>query len=460
MALFTNAKLALFGLAASAGSLFAQAVAPALMPNTPIAPVEPLTGLCFRAAMRSRRRLRRRRTAARATRRGLHDRRLVRLPRTPPRTNGITFDAYSTQFYQGVTSGGVTNDFQYGGRFDLLMNIDGEKAGLWKGLFITLHDETLYGKNVNGSTGALSPVSLGQSVPQFNGSVNALTGIQFNQFLSEQFGVFAGKINTLDGFNQPFAGYRGVTGNMNMAMDFPIVAAPHHSLQHLGGRLRRAQGSATGTHLHGARHQQHADNHRLPNIFRQRLLVVGVGNLPTNFSRKAGPPGDRRQLQQSAGTPISTTCLTWTSGRSAPILPRPRGKPVRGTCGTRSTRPSALVCGDPKRAWGPLRPTPASATATRIRLRWSATVGLGGSVPWSSRPLDSWGVAYLLPSASVTASRMRCRGSSRSATKTASKPTTNRWPEAVVQDHRGLASGQPDAPADRHRSRLRRAGED
>src|ERR1700693_324543 len=50
---------------------------------------------------------------------------------------GITFNVDTYQFYQGVASGGITDNFRYAGRNDYFINIDGEKAGLWKGFFIT-----------------------------------------------------------------------------------------------------------------------------------------------------------------------------------------------------------------------------------------------------------------------------------------------------------------------------------
>ena len=44
--------------------------------------------------------------------------------------HGITLDVSNTQFYQGVTSGGLEQEFRYGGRNDYFVNADGEKLGL------------------------------------------------------------------------------------------------------------------------------------------------------------------------------------------------------------------------------------------------------------------------------------------------------------------------------------------
>ena len=68
--------------------------------------------------------------------------------------HGIALDVSNTQFYQGVTSGGLEQEFRYGGRNDYFVNADGEKLGLWKGSFLTLHGETRYGQSANSLTGA------------------------------------------------------------------------------------------------------------------------------------------------------------------------------------------------------------------------------------------------------------------------------------------------------------------
>ena len=70
--------------------------------------------------------------------------------------SGITLDVNLTQFFQGVASGGNDRAFKYGGKIDYFLNIDGKKAGLWKGFFVTMHAETRYGEDVNGIDGMFS----------------------------------------------------------------------------------------------------------------------------------------------------------------------------------------------------------------------------------------------------------------------------------------------------------------
>ena len=134
------------------------------------------------------------------------------------RDNGFTFDISASGYEQGVASGGLEDTFRFGGRNDYLLNVDGEKAGLWKGLYINLHAETVYGHSVNLQTGAVVPVNIGRAHPAFFGTETALTAVKFTQALSENFVIYAGKINTIDNIQQPFMPGRGLdAGFMNAA---------------------------------------------------------------------------------------------------------------------------------------------------------------------------------------------------------------------------------------------------
>lgn len=140
-------------------------------------------------------------------------------------SHGIRVDVSNTHYYQGVASGGLEQDFEYGVRNDYFVNVDGEKAGLWRGFFVTLHGETRLGHSVNTMTGALSPANLMLALPKFDEDVTALTGVKFTQALSENFVLYAGKINTLDDVKQPLTGASNTSGFMNASLILnPIIA--------------------------------------------------------------------------------------------------------------------------------------------------------------------------------------------------------------------------------------------
>lgn len=143
---------------------------------------------------------------------------------------GVKLDVYATQFYQGVARGGREQAFEYGGRLDYLLNVDGQMLGLWQGLFLDLHAETRYGQDINGDSGLIAPPNLAMNFPAAGRNVTSITGLKLTQALSERFVLFAGKLNTLDAFPLRFnpAGSTGLPflgGFQSSALVFNPIAA-------------------------------------------------------------------------------------------------------------------------------------------------------------------------------------------------------------------------------------------
>ena len=88
-------------------------------------------------------------------------------PRQELKERGIVVDAWLTQFYQGVVAGDGDREWQYGGKGDLIATFDGGKLGLWKGLYVNVHQEWLYGEDANNQgDGSLFPVNTAHGISQ------------------------------------------------------------------------------------------------------------------------------------------------------------------------------------------------------------------------------------------------------------------------------------------------------
>jgi porin len=138
---------------------------------------------------------------------------------------GITIDASLTQFFQGVASGGQDRALKYGGKIDYFLDIDGNKAGLWKGFFVTMHAETRYGEDVNGIDGMFSFGNFNMAFPKAGKNVTSITRLILSQLVSENFMVFLGKINSLDDFTLNFTGRNGIERFVNSAVVANIINA-------------------------------------------------------------------------------------------------------------------------------------------------------------------------------------------------------------------------------------------
>ena len=131
---------------------------------------------------------------------------------------GVDFRTNVTQFYQGIPTGGLQQDFDYGLKLDYFGTIKTEKLFGWNGGFINLHGESRFGESINRRTGAVLPSNFALEFPQATGDATALTNVQFEQFFGENFAVTFGKLNTADGVNiHPFLGGNGVDRFQNEA---------------------------------------------------------------------------------------------------------------------------------------------------------------------------------------------------------------------------------------------------
>ena len=148
---------------------------------------------------------------------------------------GIIYAPGLTQFYQGVTTGGREEDFDYGGKVDQFLILDSTKLGLWQGTTMTMHAETRFGQDVNFDAVGFAPVNVAMLYPKFNEDTTAITGLSFAQALDEDVQATFGKFNALDLFYSlyPQTG-RGINGFMNASMVIPISVARVVPLSFMG----------------------------------------------------------------------------------------------------------------------------------------------------------------------------------------------------------------------------------
>ena len=202
--------------------------------------------------------------------------------------SGITFQSSLTQFYMGVVSGGVDQSWQYGGHGDYVANIDAGKLVGWTGMFIKLRAEHRFGESTAGTTGALYPSNLAADLPVAESDQLYLTNVLFTQMLSETFGVFFGKLDTLDGDQNAFASGRGVTQFSNVAfvatpiglrtIPYSTLGAGFVILQDLEPVFTFSALNATST----------VGTTGLDELFSDGVVLVPELRLPTNFFGRPG----------------------------------------------------------------------------------------------------------------------------------------------------------------------------
>ena len=88
------------------------------------------------------------------------------------RARGINTDLSVTQFYQGLVAGDGDGDesWEYGGKGEAVITLDGAKLGLWQGFFVNFHQKWVWGGDVNSQgDGTVLPVNTAMAFPRLGG---------------------------------------------------------------------------------------------------------------------------------------------------------------------------------------------------------------------------------------------------------------------------------------------------
>ncbi|MBD8894358.1 hypothetical protein [Roseibium litorale] len=109
------------------------------------------------------------------------------------RNHGIDIKALSwTQFGQGLIQGDGDHSVEWGGKGDLILNLDGEKLGLWPGLFVNIHQEVLAGDDALAQgDGSYIPVNTAMAFQRLGGEqadTSVLVTQRFTDRISATFG--------------------------------------------------------------------------------------------------------------------------------------------------------------------------------------------------------------------------------------------------------------------------------
>ena len=190
--------------------------------------------------------------------------------RTDLSEDGIDLDFRLSQYYQGVTSGGVNRNSEYGGTLDYRVNLDAEKLFGAKGLSFNMHARTRFGQDIISDGGSLVLPNAGMMMPSpgdYHGT--DITGLTLSQTFSLFGGpalIQLGKLDAIDmvtGFF-PNIGY-GQEGFMNV--NAMVSAMPWF-------------GAVQGLSLYGGMFVTINEEYQMAE---NGLLVTGTTNIATHW---------------------------------------------------------------------------------------------------------------------------------------------------------------------------------
>ena len=111
----------------------------------------------------------------------------------------------------------------WGGKLDMLAHLETSRLGLWEGGTLDLFVESRQGDSIDGFAGVYSPTNLAMYFPVHDAQITAITGLKFNQQITENFGLYFGKLNALNGDRDRFLKYPLTSRFWNAAFNFNLA---------------------------------------------------------------------------------------------------------------------------------------------------------------------------------------------------------------------------------------------
>lgn len=299
---------------------------------------------------------------------------------------GITLDASVTQYYQGVTSGGRRQEFQYSGHGEYILNTDFGKLGVKDGLLMKIRAEHRFGTPINQSAGVLLSPAMLSTFPDPQTEDLLVTEFLFTQFLSEDVAVYAGKMMTVQSGLTPFTAGRGDDTFMNANFIFPVTATFSAPYSTLGAGITIFQEKFPVFSLSVLNSNDTIKSSGFDELFEDGVALTGALSLPTKFSGKLG---------------AHTFGFTWNNRKQTALGQDPRvvlpGFPPVQVSEAWSLFWSGFqyigTYDDPTKGWGVFAAAGISDENPTLTRTWM-NAGIGGNVPLHGRPNDRFGVGW------------------------------------------------------------------
>jgi len=152
--------------------------------------------------------------------------------------NGLQWNIDTVTWTDQATSGGTTDDLEFGGNLTYNLNWDLMRADILPGALISVRAETRWGSSGMLNTGQSVPMNTAALTPtnytDFDDGYNlALTQLSYLQMLSTKFGIVLGKLDLFgDGTPSEFATGRGRTQFSNWSINYstPNLFVPASTL--------------------------------------------------------------------------------------------------------------------------------------------------------------------------------------------------------------------------------------
>jgi len=301
--------------------------------------------------------------------------------------DGITIEADTVQFYQGVAHGGVREQFRYAGHNDFQLGFDLGKLAGWEGWSLNARAEHRWGRSVAQDAGVLFPPALHAVSPTPETEDLILTNLLFMGQLNEHVAVLFGKLDTLDGDRNPFASGRGKTQFLNTNLLLPVNGLPTVPLATLGAGAVFLVDELPFAQVLVMNATDTITTSGFDELFENGAVILAGVNVPVPIAGKMG-------LHSFNGAWSSKTFTSLDQDARLVV----QGVPLQRTSGSWLLWWSGAQYlfqdpDDPLKGWGLFGRAGASDGEVNP-VRYFFNAGIGGQSPFAGRKLDQFGIGW------------------------------------------------------------------
>jgi porin len=307
--------------------------------------------------------------------------------------HGIEMQFTLAGFVQGTASGGVQRHSALNGKLESKFNIDFEKLSGWKDWSAQAKFEYRFGAPVLTGTGAINTVNTNVTVPASQGSVFAITALNFTRVFpisvqeGNEIAVSFGRYNTLD-IQEKFFGGAGLEKFFNSAQIGPLTG------------LRQVPNVTNGVSIDYIRNGESfiafglldpndvSTTAGLDRLFADGVTLAPVITLPSKWFGRTG--------KHTFSYTVTTKKFTPFDALKQIVSPGPPLKPLQSKPGSFSLSyvgRQFLVEKGKDDGWGVFTQLSIADDDTSPVTRFF-DVGLGGNGVFTKRQQDEFGIAY------------------------------------------------------------------
>jgi len=307
---------------------------------------------------------------------------------------GVELEFKLVQFYQATTSGGVREDSEYNGKFETIWKFDLGKVAGWKYWSSEMKAEVRFGGPSLGGTGAINPVNTAVLGPGVDGSVVAVTALNFTRLIPKDlkkgnlYAVSFGRYNLLDLVDEDFFAGSGEERFFNLAQIGPLTVLREVPFITNGASFAYIKGGEPFFTLSLLDPNDHSTDPGLDDLFADGVTVSPGINFPAHYWGKSA--------KHSFSFAITTKKFTPFDSLKQVIIPGPPRNPVEAKRGSWSASyifRQYLVERGRRDGWG-LFSQIAFANRDTSPITRFFSVGVGGNGLIKSRNTDEFGIAY------------------------------------------------------------------